>query len=314
MPTFRVVVSDQVFPSVETERELLAGIDAELMVADGTVNGVAKLAADADGILNTYLPVDAKLISQLRRCRVIARYGIGVDNVDVEAAAHAGIIVTNVPDYCVEEVAGHAIALILALIRRVPQADSQVREGRWELEGLRPIHRISNLAFGLVGFGRIARKVASVIEALGGHVLAHDPYVSPAPGIPPLVTLGELVEGSDVVSIHAPLTPDTRGLFDAALIGRMPRGAVLVNTSRGPLVELQDVVEALRSGHLGGAGLDVFDPEPVDPSTIAEVPNLLATPHMAYYSEESILESQRKAATQVIKILTGVPPDYAVRE
>jgi D-3-phosphoglycerate dehydrogenase len=313
MASYRVIVSDQVFPSVDLERQLLAEIGATLEVANGTVEDLRSRAAAADAILNTYLPIDGTTIAALSRCRIVARYGIGVDNVDVAAATAAGITVTNVPDYSIEEVAAHALALILGLIRKVPQAQAKVRAGGWGLDGLRPIRRVSQLTFGLVGYGRIARQLAKSIEALGGSIVVHDPYVTAAPGMPPLLSLEDLLERSDVVSIHAPLTPQTRGLIDAAAVARMRSGAILVNTSRGPLVVLEAVTAALREGRLSGAGLDVFDPEPLDQARIEGVPNLIVTPHTGYYSEESIAESQRKAATQVIKVLTGMPPDYPVR-
>jgi D-3-phosphoglycerate dehydrogenase len=277
------------------------------------VDDLRRRAAGADAILNTYLPIDAATVAALSRCKIVARYGIGVDNVDVKAAAAAGITVTNVPDYSIQEVAAHALALILALLRKVPQSDAKIRAGGWGLDGLRPMRRVSTLTFGLVGYGRIARQLAKSIEALGGAIVVHDPYVTAAPGIPPLLSLDELLERSDVVSVHAPLTPDTRGLINAAAIAHMRPTAVLVNTSRGPLVVLEAVTAALREGRLAGAGLDVFDVEPLDAGRISDVPNLIVTPHTGYYSEESIAESQRKAATQVIKVLTGVPPDYPVR-
>jgi D-3-phosphoglycerate dehydrogenase len=313
MASYRVIVSDQVFPTTDVERALLAEIDADLEVAGGTVEDLRKKAADADAVLNTYLPIDAATIAAMPRCRIIARYGIGVDNVDVAAATAAGMTVTNVPDYSIAEVAAHALALILALIRKLPQGDAKIRAGGWGLDGLRPIRRVSELNFGLVGYGKIARQLARSIEALGGSIVAYDPYVREAPGLPPLLSLADLLSQSDVVSVHAPLTPESRGLIDAAALARMPPGSLLVNTSRGPLVVLEDVAAALRDGHLAGAGLDVFDGEPLDPARIEGVPNLIVTPHMGYYSEESIAESQRKAATQVIKVLTGVRPDYPIQ-
>jgi len=313
MSRFKVVVTDQVFPSVDIERSLLAEIDAELKVADGTPQGVLALAADADGLLNTYLPIDAELVGKLGRCKIVARYGIGIDNIDVEAASRAGITVTNVPDYSVQEVAAHALAMMLSLARRLPRADALVREGKWGIDQLRPLRRLSGMSFGLVGYGRIARQLSLSIRALGGNLLVHDPYLRPADGLPTLVSLDELVERSDVISIHAPATPETRGMFDAARISRMRGGALLINTSRGPLVVLADLIEALRSGHLGGAALDVFEKDPPDAARLRDVPNLLLSPHMAYYSEESLKESQRKAATQVVKVLKGEAPDYPVR-
>jgi D-3-phosphoglycerate dehydrogenase len=309
---FKVVVTDQVFPDVEVERELLASIDAELEVADGSPEDVAKRTADADALLNTYLPVDAGLIGGLSRCRIIARYGIGVDNVDLEAAKGAGIVVTNVPDYCVEEVSAHASAMLLALLRKLPDSDRLVREGAWSVDGVRPLRRISGLTAGLVGYGRIARRVADVLHALGMRVVVYDPYVQPSPDGPELVELDELLRTADAISVHAPLTPDTRGMIGTRELGLVRPDAVLVNTSRGPLVDNQALFAALREGRLGAAGLDVFDPEPPDPSSFADVPNLLTSPHTAYYSEEALRESQHKAATQIVKVLTGGSADYQV--
>lgn len=313
MSRFKVVVSDQVFPSVEIERRLLATIDAELIVSDSTVEGLIRNAADADAILTTYFPIGSDIIARLPRCRIIARYGIGVDNIDLAAAKQAGIVVTNVPDYSVQEVAVHALALILALARRVPWGDAKIRSGGWGLDGLRPIRRLSLMTVGLVSYGKIARQLARSLGPLVGKILVHDPYIVPEPGIPELVPLDDLLARSDVVSVHAPLTSETRGLIDANRIRQMRRGAILVNTSRGPVVVLEDVVAALRDGHLGGAGLDVFDQEPFDATRIQGVPNLIVTPHMGYYSEDSLEESGHKAATQVIKVLTGEPPDYPVQ-
>jgi D-3-phosphoglycerate dehydrogenase len=310
--TFRVVVSDQVFPNVELERALLRDIDATVEVSDGTVDGLVAVAADADAILNTYLPLDAATLGRLVRCRVIARYGIGVDNIDIAAARDAGIVVTNVPDYCVEEVAAHTLGLALAMIRRIAQGDATIRAGGWGIAGLRPIRRITGLTFGLIGYGRIARLVADHVRALGASIVVHDPFVEPWAGGPVLLGLDELLAVSDIVSVHAPSTPGTRHLIDAERIARMQPGAYLINTSRGPLVDLPAVVNALRSGHLGGAAIDVFEVEPLPMGSIDDVPGLIATPHMAYYSEESLEESQRKAATQVVKVLTGQPPDYPV--
>ena len=312
MTKYKVVVSDQVFPSVEIERELLAEIDAELQVASGGVDEVLELAEDADAILNTYLPWSAGSIGRLQKCRIIARYGIGFDNVDLAAARDAGIVVTNVPDYSVEEVATHALALILAALRKVVAADRSVRSGEWSVDHFRPIHRLSTLTVGLVGYGRIARKIAAPLEALGASIVAHDPYLQPGPDLPPLHTLDEVLEMADIVSLHLPLTDETRGIIGVAALANVKEGAILVNTSRGPLVDLTALGEALRNGRLAAAALDVFDIEPVDPTRIQDIPNLIATPHMAYYSEEALQESQRKAATQVIKVLTGEQPDYQV--
>lgn len=312
MSRYKVVVSDQVFPSVEVESDLLAEIGAELTVANGDIDSVLALAADADAILNTYLPWTADSISRLEKCQIIARYGIGFDNVDLKAAADAGIVVTNVPDYSVEEVATHALALILAALRKVVTADDSVRSGAWSIDNFRPIRRLSTLTVGLVGYGRIARRIAAPLEALGASIIAHDPYLRPGADFPPLLELDTVLGRADIISLHLPLTDETRGIIGADALARMKPTAILVNTSRGPLVDLDALASALREGRLSTAGLDVFDVEPLDVTRIEGVPNLIATPHMAYYSEEALAESQRKAATQVIKVLTGEKPDYQV--
>lgn len=289
---------------------MLAEIDADLVVATGDVAAVLEVAADADAVLNTYLPWSADSIAALQRCKIIARYGIGLDNVDLEAAAGAGIVVTNVPDYSVQEVAAHSLALMMALLRKVTVGDAVIRSGGWKIDALRPIRRLSKLTVGLLGYGRIARRFAEAVQALEMDVVVYDPYVEAGPGIPPLVDLDELLAMSDVVSVNAPLTAETRGIINAASLGKMKTSAILVNTSRGPLVVLEDLVAALQAGTIAGAALDVFPVEPLDVSLIEGAPNLLVTPHMAYYSEEALQESQRKAATQVIKVLTGQEPDY----
>ena len=312
MSRFKVVVTDQIFPDVEVERALLADIDASLEVADGSLHDALAKGRDADALLNTYLPLDADAFAQLERCRIVARYGIGVDNVDLDAASKAGVVVTNVPDYCVEEVATHALAMLLSLLRRLPQGDAKVRAGAWGLDGLRPMTRLSEVTVGLVGFGRIARRLGESLQVLGCRLIVHDPFLTPSDDLPPLMSLEELLRTADAVSLHAPLTARTKGMIDASALALMPEHAVLVNTSRGPLVVLEALVTALREGRLRAAGLDVLPVEPPPAGAVDDVPNLLLTPHTAFYSEQSVRESQTKAATQVIKVLTGKEPDYAV--
>ncbi|MGH9101562.1 MAG: C-terminal binding protein [Acidimicrobiales bacterium] len=313
MSKSRVVLTDQVFPDVELERAALAEIDATLEVASGTKEDAIALAGGADALLNTYLPIDSGDLDRLGGCRIIARYGIGVDNIDVAAAAQRGIVVTNVPDYCIEEVASHALAMIMALLRKLPAGQEQLLAGAWGVDGLRPMLRPSEATAGLVGYGRIARHLAGVLRAMGMRILTYDPFLPDgAVTDAEQVDLDGLLEHSDVISLHCPLTEGTRGLIGAPQLARMRPGAVLVNTSRGPLVRFADLVDALRAGRIGGAGLDVFETEPPDTEVLAGVPGLLATPHSAFYSEAALRESQRKAVTQVIKVLRGERPDYPV--
>ena len=311
MSRYRVVVTDQVFPDVERERAALAEIGAELVVADGERTEVLAAAEDADALLTTYFALDAGAISRLHRCRVIARYGIGVDNIDLDAARDAGIVVTNVPDYSIEEVATHTVAMLLALLRKLPAGDADVRAGGWGITAVRPLRRVSALTVGLVGFGRIGRRVADLLGPFGCRLLVHDPYLEQAAGAE-VVDLDRLLSNADAVSIHSPLTEETRGLIGPAQLARMRTTAVLVNTSRGPIVQLQPLLDALRDGRLAAAALDVFEQEPPDAGMLAGVDNLLVTPHVAFYSEESVAESQTKAALQVRKALLGQPVDYRV--
>lgn len=312
MGSFRVLVTDQVFPDVDLERQLIEEAGGKLEVSHGSRQETLDAARDADALLNTYMPFDAAALAGLSRCKVIARYGIGVDNIDLTAARAAGIAVTNVPDYCVEEVAAHAVALILALVRRLPQGDEIVRGGGWGIGDLGPLRRMSTLTVGLLGYGRIGHRVAMFAQAAGCPVLVSDPYLNPESVPYRLVSADALFAEADIVSVHCPLTPQTRHLVNADQLSRMKRGSYLVNTSRGPVVELGAVYDALRAGQLAGAGLDVFDLEPPDVKDLATIPNLIATPHSAFYSVEAVKESQRKAATQVLKAIRGEPLDYPV--
>lgn len=308
-----VVVTDSVFPTLEPAREVLASIGAELRLAEAPDPArVAALAQEADALMVTYMPIGAELIQQLRRCRIIARFGIGVDNVDVPAATRAGIVVTNVPDYCIDEVSDHALALLLALARRLFPADRSVRAGTWSVRVVTPIHRLRGRVLGLVGFGKIARALAQKARALGLEVLAFDPYLSPefveAQGARP-VSLEELLQRSDFISIHVPLTPETRHLFNDEIFQKVKPGAFLINTARGPIVDEGALLRALDSGRLAGAALDVLEqePPPAD-SPLLRREDVILTPHIAFYSEESLVDLQTKAAQEVVRVLQGQPP------
>ena len=310
---FKVVVTDALASDVEVEREVIAAAGGVIEVPVGSRDDILAAARDADGILNTYFALDRSAIGALARCRIIARYGIGVDNVDITAAAEAGIAVTNVPDYCVEEVATHALAYVLALVRRMKRADDLVRGGQWGVGHLGSIHRMSSLTVGLVGYGKIARRLRELIAPFRCSVLVFDPYVREVADTEELVALPELLGRSDIVSLHCPLTDETRNMVNASTLAQMRDGAFVVNVSRGPLIVLDDLVEALRSGKLGGAGLDTFAVEPPPSAVLSAVPGLITSPHSAYYSSEAVQESRQKAASQVIKALvTGEPLDYRV--
>ena len=313
-----VAVTDHVFPDLEQERTLLAEAGHELRFDSNaaSVEEVRGAVADADAVLNCYAPMPAEVIRGLDHCVVIARYGIGLDTIDLDQATAQGILVTNVPDYCIDEVSDHALALIMSLVRGVTLLDRAVRSGSWTLADARPLHRVRGRTLGLIGFGRIARALAAKMAAIGFRVITTDPYVPDeavrAAGAEPM-TLEELLAAADVVSVHAPLTADSRHLLGAAELSLMRPGALLVNTSRGPLVDLDALRDALAEGRLGGAGLDVLEVEP--PAADDPLPHredVIVTPHAAFYSEESLRELQRKAVEQVIEALAGRTPPYAV--
>lgn len=313
MATYRVVVTDQVFPDVELERKLLGEIGAELIVPGPDVEAMFREAEEADALLNTYLPLGRPELGRLRRARIVARYGIGVDNIDLDAARERGIVVTNVPDYCVEEVAAHTLTLLLAWVRRLPASTAKAQSGTWNLDGLRPIPRVSGLTVGVVGLGRIGRRMIDLLRPFGLRIVGHDPYSTGAvDGVERLGSLPELLAVADIVTLHLPVTAETRGMIGADELAAMRPGALLVNTSRGALVRTPDLVAALAAGRIGGAALDVLEKEAADAAALAGFSNVLLTPHTAYYSEEALRESQRKAVTQVIQVLTGGAPDYAV--
>jgi len=306
-----VAVADSVFPNLDTAREILGSIGADLQLASqATPEAILKVAVPADALLVTYAKITADMIQQMTRCRIISRFGIGVDNVDLEAATAAGIVVTKVPDYCIDEVSDHAMALLLALVRKIPASNAQVHAGRWEMKAVVPIHRLKGRILGLVGFGRIPRLLAPKAKAFGLRVIVHDPLVQAdviAREHVDQVDFDELLAQSDYVSIHTPLVPETRNLFNGDAFGRMKPGAYLINTARGPIVDEQALARALDAGQLAGAALDVMPQEPPAGSPLLGRENVIITPHTSFYSEESLLELQRKAAQEVADVLTGKP-------
>jgi len=311
-----VAVADSVFPNLDTAREVLGAVHAELKLAEqATPEEILKVAAPADALLVTYAKITGDMIGQMTRCRIISRFGIGVDNVDLDAATAAGIVVTKVPDYCIDEVSDHAMALLLALVRKIPASNAQVHAGRWEMKAVVPIHRLRGRVLGLVGFGRIPQLVAPKAKAFGLRVMVYDPFV-PADVLArervDQVDFDELLAESDYVSIHTPLLPETRNLFSTEAFGRMKPGAYLINTARGPIVDDQALAKALDAGQLAGAALDVMPTEPPVGSPLLGRENVIITPHTSFYSEESLLELQRKAAQEVADVLSGKPPKNPV--
>jgi D-3-phosphoglycerate dehydrogenase len=317
MPRVLIAVTDSPFPSLDPAKAALARVDPELRMAkSASADDILAVARDADAILVTYAKLPGDLLRQLTRCKAIGRFGLGVDNIDIPAAAELGITVTYVPDYCMHEVSDHAMALLLALARKIPLSNKLVQAGRWEMPAVVPIHRLAGRALGLVGFGNIPRVLAPKAKAFGLRVVTHDPYASQqalAAGVES-VSFDRLLEISDFVSIHAPLMPATRGLFNAEVFRKMKTGALLINTARGPLVDEDALVSALDSGRLGGAALDVVAVEPLPKdSRLIGRDNVILTPHTAFYSVEALNELQTKCAADVARVLSGEKPVYPVK-
>jgi D-3-phosphoglycerate dehydrogenase / 2-oxoglutarate reductase len=313
-----IAVTDSPFPSLDPAKAALARVDHELRMAESTSpEAILAVAANADAILVTYARLPADLLRQCTRCKVIGRFGLGVDNIDIKAARDLGITVTYVPDYCMHEVSDHAMALLLALARKIPRSNDLVQAGRWEIAPLVPIHRLTGRVLGLVGFGNIPRALAPKAKAFGLRVVAHDPYVEravfAAAGVEAM-TLPALLQMADFISVHAPLNPATRGMFNTDLFGKIKQGALLINTARGPLIEEEALIAALDCGHLGGAALDVVTVEPLaKDSRLLGRENVILTPHTGFYSVESLAELQTKCAADVARVLMGEQPVYPVK-
>jgi D-3-phosphoglycerate dehydrogenase len=310
MTVFKVLLTDYAWNDLDIERTTLSEIDAELVVAESQdVASLAALAADVDAIMTNWAKVPAAVIEASPRCRIVSRLGIGLDNIDVACATSRGIVVTNVPDYCLIEVAEHALAMLLALSRKVAFYHQQTKSGRYDLKAGAALRRIEGQTLGIVGLGNIGRRLATKAAALGLHVLATTRAQRQAPPGVQFCSLDELLSRSDYVSLHMPLTAETRHVIGADQLARMKPSAYLINTARGGLVDHRALSEALSEGRLAGAGLDVQDPEPPD---LGEPPwsdpRVIVTPHAAFVSVESLANLRSRTARQVaVRLLGGIP-------
>jgi D-3-phosphoglycerate dehydrogenase len=311
----KVVVLDSGYDSYETERAILAPLDAEVVVrpCDRDAARVADAVRDADAALVRESPVTAAAIAGAPALKAIVRYGIGIDNIDLDAARARRIVVANVPDYGSEEVSDQTLALLYGVVRRVAARDRAVRDGAWNVSRHERMYRVAGRTLGLVGYGRIARAFERKMRGCGvARVLVSDPYASPAPGIE-IVDLDTLCREADFVSVHAPLVPETRHLIDRRRIGLMKPTAILVNTARGPLVDEEALVEALAAEKIFGAGIDVYEHEPPRRDhPLFRLSNVVVSDHTGWYSEESVAELQSKAAEEVARVLRGERPRHWV--
>lgn len=309
-----VLLTDRAWPDDSIERDVLEQAGFRLVAGPaepapaGTIDALVAEHQPA-AILTCWATVSARAIAASAPLRIVARMGVGLDNIEVPAATGRGVLVTNVPDYCVQEVSDHAVGLVLAHTRGLTTADREVRAGRWNPAGAR-LRRLSALTCGVVGFGRIGRATVAKLQALGVRVVISTPAPPSDTGGAPVLPLDELLATSEVVILHAPLTPQTRHLIGERELALMPPGSFLVNVSRGGLVDTTALIDSLRLGHLSGAGLDVLESEPSVPADLLTHPGVIVTPHIAFSSDASVIDLRRGAAEEVVRVLRGEPARY----
>jgi len=302
MSKLRIVITDSTFPDANVEKNELAPLDAEITSAHcRTEDDVLAVTRDADALMVQWAPITRRVMEQMKHCRFISRYGVGVDMIDLDAARDHGIKVQNVPDFCVEEVASHTLGLLVAVGRKIVWQDQLVRRGVWSVVStIGPVNRFHGQTLGVVGIGRIGMRFAEIAAPLGFHILAYD--VRPPQNLGPvqLADFDTVLRQSDYLSLHCPLTKETHHLIDAAALAKMKKGCFLVNVSRGGVVDTKALVDALANGPLAGAALDVFENEPLptdDP--LLKLDNVIVTPHLASYSLDAAAQLRRDVARHV---------------
>jgi len=295
------------------KKKILNAVNADLREFNCTdEEQIIEITKDADGIITDLSNITEKVIKNMKKCRVISKVGIGVDNINVKAATEKGILVCNIPNYCIDEVSDHTIALILSLVRKIVYMNNLAKKGKWGIDFAKPISPLNEMTLGLVGFGSIARLVYSKAKAFNFKIILFDPYVEKELADRykiQLVTFEYLLKNSDIISIHCPANSETKHLFSREEFMQMKKSAFLVNTSRGMIIDNEALYYALKEGIISGAAVDVYNPEPIgidDP--ILSLDNFILTPHYGFYSERSIREIREKSALNVAKVFTNEEP------
>ncbi|MEM1506200.1 C-terminal binding protein [Domibacillus sp. 8LH] len=317
--TFKVLLTDYEFAHLEYEEQVFneSGLDIQFIKKQcKTEEDVVEHAKDADALLNQYAPISKRVIDSLEKTKVISRYGVGVNTIDINAAQAKNITVANVPDYGMEEVSNHALALLLSWARKVTLLNNEVKQGNWDFKACVPIHRFDKQTVGVLGFGRIPRRFIEKVKPLGFQTAAYDPFVSAeemaAAGVRKM-ELDEIIKGSDYLSVHVPLIKETHHLLNAERFSQMKKNAVIINTARGPIIDEKALIDALEQGMIAGAALDVTEEEPVSKtSPLLQMDNVIITPHSAWYSEEAMVELRQKAAKNIVQVLKGEQTPYAL--
>ncbi|HWI86452.1 MAG TPA: C-terminal binding protein [Sphingomonas sp.] len=306
-----VLQTDYAWPEDGVERTIIEAAGHRLVSGPSTAvtpEAIETLVAEHDpqAIMTCWAQVSARAINAAKDLRIVQRFGVGLDNIDVTAATNRGAWVANVPDYCVEEVSDHAIALMLDWARGIVACDRDVKEGRWNPAATR-LWRVSDLTVGIIGYGRIGKRTAQKLRGFGCRILIHSRSI-PADPVGEVLPLDDLLRASDVTIIQAPYTPETHHMIDAVRFATMRRGSFLINVSRGALVDTNALLVALETGQLSGAGLDVVEGEPNPPRALVTRPDVIVTPHVAFSSDGSLAELRRRAAEEVVRVLAGERP------
>jgi D-3-phosphoglycerate dehydrogenase / 2-oxoglutarate reductase len=317
--TFKILLTDYEFEHLKYEEEIFqeSGLDINFIKAQcKTEEEVMEHAKEVDAILNQYAPISRRVIESLENTKIISRYGVGVNTIDLNAAQEKGITVANVPDYGMEEVSNHALALLLSSARKVTLLNKEVKKGNWDFKVCVPIHRFNEQTVGVLGFGRIPRRFIEKVKPLGFKTVAYDPFVSAADmaavGVQKM-DLDEIIGEADYLSIHVPLIDDTYHLINEERLKQMKSNAVIINTARGPIIDEKALSNALEKGIIAGAALDVTENEPVSiDSPLLTMDNVIITPHSAWYSEEAMVELRQKAARNIVQVLKGEKTPYAL--
>lgn len=312
--SYLVVITDCDHGSIEEEKEVLFQIGAELVLAQvKEEKELIQACEDADGVINQYSILNRRVLKSLKKCKVISRYGVGVDSIDLDAATDLGIIVTNVADYCIDEVANQTIALLLVLIRKISFFDKKVKSGHWDFRLGSSIYRTRGKTLGLIGCGKIGQEVGKRISSFGIDVIAFDPYIDKPPETIKLKSFEDVLKYSDFISIHCPLNDSTFHLIGEREFKIMEKKPIIINTSRGSIIDEKALIKALEEGIISGAGLDVLEKEPPDPENpLLRMENVVLTPHVGFYSVESIRELKRRTAENVSNVLKGICPNSVV--
>ncbi|WP_096437316.1 C-terminal binding protein [Alteribacter populi] len=319
MAKFKVVVTDFEYSTFEPEKEVFADLDVELVFEQcRTEDEVIEKCKNADALLNQYAPLGKKVIDSLDQCKVISRYGVGVNNVDLEAANEKGIIVSNVTDYCLDEVADHAMTMLLASARKIALLNEAVKRGKWDFKAADPIFRLRGTTLGLIGFGNIPQNLTKKAQAFGIKVVAYDPFVPQEVADShqvELLDLNEVCNVSDYVSVHLPLNQHTEKIMSDEQFAAMKNTAFVINTARGPVIDEKALIKALEQNEIAGAALDVLEKEPVEKDNpLLKMDQVILSPHAAFYSVEAERELKRKAAENIADTLSGYFPKYIVGE